>query len=75
MYKHEEFLEHYHKRSNAETTFHMIKTKFRDSLRSKSKTAQVNELLCKVLSHNICVIIQEMNELGIKGEFVFVKEE
>ena len=75
MYKHEEFLEHYHKRSNAETTFHMIKTKFRDSLRSKSKTAQVNELLCKVLSHNICVIIQEMNELGIKGEFVVVKEE
>ena len=23
-----EFLEHYHKRSNAETTFHMIKSKF-----------------------------------------------
>ena len=70
MYKHEEFLEHYHKRSNAETTFHMIKTKFRDSLRSKSKTAQINELLCKVLAHNICVVIQEMNELGIKGEFM-----
>jgi len=70
MYKHEEFLQHYHKRSNAETVFYMIKTKFKDNLRSKSKTAQINELLCKVLCHNICCVIQEISELGIKGEFV-----
>ena len=69
MYKHEEFLEHYHKRSNSETCFHMIKTKFGDSLRSKSRTAQINELLCKILCHNICVVIQEINELGVKAEF------
>jgi hypothetical protein len=49
----------------------MIKTKFKDNLRSKSKTAQVNELFCKILCHNICVVIQEINELGLKGEFVF----
>jgi len=70
MYKHEEFMEHYHKRSNAETVFHMIKTKFKDNLRSKDRTAQTNELLLKILCHNICVVIQEMNELGIKGEFI-----
>ena len=70
MYKHDEFLEHYHKRSNIETTFHMIKTKFKDNLRSKSKTAQINELLCKVLAHNICVVIQEVNELGLSSEFI-----
>jgi len=70
LYKNEEFLEHYHKRSNAETVFHMIKTKFKDNLRSKSKFAQINELLCKVLCHNICVVIQEMIELGIRGKFV-----
>jgi len=70
LYKHDEFLEHYHKRSNSETVFHMIKSKFRDNLRSKSKTAQVNELLLKILCHNICCVIQEMNELKIKGEFV-----
>jgi len=70
IYKHDEFLKHYHKRSNAETCFHMIKTKFKDNLRSKSKTAQVNELLLKILCHNICVVIQEINELGVKGEFV-----
>lgn len=71
MYKHDEFLQHYHKRSNVETTFHMIKTKFKDNLRSKTKTAQINELLCKILCHNICVVIQEVNELGLKGEFIF----
>lgn len=32
IYKHDEFLEHYHKRSNAETVFHMIKTKFKDNI-------------------------------------------
>ena len=48
----------------------MIKTKFKDSLRSKTKTAQVNELLLKILCHNICVVIQEINELGLKGKFV-----
>ncbi len=30
-----EFLQHYHKRSNVETTFHMIKSKFGQRLRSK----------------------------------------
>lgn len=70
MYKHDEFLEHYHKRSNAETVFHSIKTKFKDNLRSKDKTAQVNELLLKILCYNITVVIQEISTLGIKGEFV-----
>ncbi len=74
MYKHDEFMKAYHKRSNVETCFHMIKTKFRDNVRSKTKTAQINELLCKVLAHNICVVIQEINELGLKGEFVVENE-
>jgi transposase len=68
-FRNEEFLEHYHKRSNAETTFHMIKSKFGDSVRSKTETAQVNEVLLKVLCHNICVVIQEMFELGIEPSF------
>lgn len=69
MYKHEEFLEHYHKRSNSETIFHMIKTKFGDDIKSKKETAQINELLVKVLCHNVCCVIQEINELGVKAEF------
>lgn len=65
----EEFLTHYHKRSNVETTFHMIKSKFGQRLRSRTLTAQVNEALCKVLCHNLCVIIQSVHELGIDVDF------
>src|SRR5215208_2369717 len=64
-----EFLQHYHKRSNVETTFHMIKSKFGQRLRSKSLTAQINEALCKVLCHNLCVLIQAIHELGIEASF------
>ena len=63
------FLEHYHKRSNAESTFSMIKMKFGGSVRSKSPVAQVNEVLCKVLCHNICVLIQSIYELGLEPTF------
>jgi transposase len=65
----EKFMASYHKRSNVETTFHMIKSKFGDSLRSKTKTAQINEALCKVLCHNICCLIQSMFELNLKPKF------
>jgi len=68
-YNQERFMQSYHKRSNVETTFHMIKSKFGDSLRSKTKTAQINEALCKVLCHNICCLIQSMFELGLKPKF------
>jgi transposase len=63
------FLQQYHKRSNVESTFSMIKAKFGDSLRSKTKTAQTNEALCKVLCHNICCLIQSIFELGIDPTF------
>lgn len=60
-----EFLDHYHKRSNVETVFSMIKGKFGDAVRSKSDGGMVNEVLAKVLCHNICVLIQSIHELGI----------
>lgn len=69
MHKRDAFLGHYHKRSNIETAYSMIKGKFGSHLRSKSDTGQVNECLCKVLCHNICVLIQEMHELGIEPAF------
>jgi len=65
----EAFLQHYHKRSNVETTFSMIKAKFGASVRAKTPTAQVNEVLCKVLCHNICVLIQSIYELGLEPTF------
>lgn len=65
----EEFLVHYHRRSNVETTFSMIKAKFGERLRCKTETAQVNEALTKVLCHNLCVVIQSMYELGVEPQF------
>jgi len=65
----EAFLQHYHKRSNVETVFSMIKAKFGGSVRAKSPTAQVNEVLCKVLCHNICCLIMSIFELGLEPTF------
>lgn len=64
-----DFLAHYHKRSNVESTFSMIKAKFRDHVRSKTDAAMVNEVLCKIICHNICCLIQESHELGIDTVF------
>ena len=69
MKKREEFLMHYHKRSNVESTFNMLKRKFGDHLRSKNETSQNNEILAKCLAHNLCVLIQESLELGIELDF------
>ena len=63
-------MEHYHKRSNIESAYFMTKGKFGDSVRSKSEAGRVNEVLCKVLCHNICVLIQAINELDIEPVFV-----
>ena len=65
MFRRDEFVQHYHKRSNVESTFSMMKRKFGDGLRSKTDTAMVNETLCKVLYHNLVVLIHETRELGI----------
>lgn len=64
-----QFMNHYHKRSNVETVFSMIKGKFGERLKSKTEKAQINELLCKILCHNICCVIQSIYELGIETEF------
>lgn len=69
QFRRDEFLSHYHKRSNVESTFSMIKAKFRDHVRSKTDVAMVNEVLCKILCHNICCLIQESYELGIETDF------
>jgi hypothetical protein len=42
----QEFLQHYHKRSNVESTFSLIKAKFRDHVRSKTDVAMTSKVLC-----------------------------
>ena len=68
MLNREVFMKHYHKRSNAESAF-AIKGKFGDSVKSKSDTGQVNEVLAKVLCHNVCVLCQAIHEQGIELTF------
>ncbi len=61
----EEFSAHYHKRSNVESTFSMVKNKYGASVRSRTPVAQVNEVLLKFLCHNISVLIHASYELGM----------
>ncbi len=69
LYRKHEYMERYNKRNNVETTFWMIKSKFGGRVRSKTWHAKVNEALCKVLCHNIYVLIHSMYELGIDPTF------
>jgi transposase len=75
QFKRDEYLAHYHKRSNVESTFSMMKRKHGDSIRSLTEAAMTNEVLCKVLCHNLCVLIQEEAELGIRPDFTTEKAE
>ncbi len=68
-FKQDEFAKHYHRRSNVESTFSMMKRKFGGSVRSKLPVAQFNEVLCKVLCHNLSVLVHEMHELGVEPIF------
>jgi hypothetical protein len=47
----------------------MIKARFGERLRSKTRTAQVNELLLKVLCNNLCMIVQCVFKMGIEPVF------
>ncbi len=69
QYKQEEYMNHYHKRSNVESTFSMMKREFGDAVRCKSDVAMVNEVLRKLLAHNLCVLNQEECELGTEAMF------
>lgn len=70
----EQFDAKYHARSNSETCFHMVKARFGERLFTKNLTASINEILIRVLCHNICVLIQESFESGIKIDFTACRE-
>jgi transposase len=68
-FKRDEFLAHYHKRSNVESAFSSIKRKFGETIRSRTEIAQINEVLLKVLAHNIVCLVHSIHELGIDPMF------
>lgn len=69
QFRRDDFLKHYHKRSNAESTFSMMKAKFGDAVRSRTDSAMRNEAALKVLCHNLVVVHQAVVELGIEPVF------
>ena len=69
QFKRDEFMARYHARSNVESTFSMLKAKFGDSVRSKTDVAMRNEVLAKILCHNICCLISAMYELNLDPIF------
>ncbi len=68
-YNREEFLRKYHKRSNVETVFHMIKSRFGERVLAKSFAGQVNEVYLKALLHNTSVLVSCIYELGLEPVF------
>ena len=46
-----------------------VMRKFGDTVRSKTDTTIKNEVLAKILCHNVVVVIHEMHELGIDPTF------
>ena len=68
-YQREDYLRHYHRRSNVETAFSMMKAKFGGDVKAKTPTAQVNEVLAKILCHNVSAVIRAYYELGVEPTF------
>ena len=68
-FRREDFLQHYHKRSNVESVFSAVKRKFGDSVMSRTDAAMRNEVLCKCLCQNLTCLIQEQETLGIAPVF------
>lgn len=47
----------------------MIKRKFGDSVKAKNEQAMKSEVLAKFVCHNLCCLIQSMEEFGIDPNF------
>lgn len=67
--KAEDFYKKYHHRSNAETVVSMLKRNFSGVLRCKLADAQVNEILCMCVLHNLQRIVHMVEEFGIEVSF------
>jgi len=72
LWKHQQmlFAQHYHRRSNVESTFSMIKRKFGDFCRSKLPQSQENEILCKIVCHNAVVLAEALLSYDLRKGFM-----
>jgi transposase len=65
----DEFLKHYHRRSNVESTFSALKRLVGTSIRAKTEAAQRNEVLMMCLVYNLTRVVHAIHELGIDPSF------
>lgn len=63
------YRQHYHRRSNVETVFSMVKAKFGERLKSRTLTAQYNEVLLRFLAHNLACTAMAIHTLGLTPKF------
>ena len=68
------FMKKYHLRSNAESGFHMIKSRFGDLTQMKNEISAKNDVLVKILCHNLCVLVQELILLNVDVNFAQFKD-
>jgi hypothetical protein len=52
-----------------ETVFSMVKMRLGEFLKCKTFDSQRSELMMKFICHNICCLVQEMFERGVKIDF------
>jgi transposase len=67
--KADEFLRSYHRRSNVESAIGSIKARCGGLVRSKIAAAQCNEVLAKVLLHNLACVVHAIEKYGIGVAF------
>jgi transposase len=65
----ERFMPHYHRRSNVETVFAMMKARFGAAVASRLPTAQINEVLAMCVAHNLCCLVKAIFTAGIAPTF------
>jgi transposase len=65
----ERFLTHYHRRSNVETVFAMVKARFGSSVASRLPTARTNEILARCVAHNLCCLVKAIFTAGLAPTF------
>lgn len=65
----EDYLHHYHRRSNIESVFSSVKRLFGDFVRSKGDVAMKNEALAKLLAYNITLLVHAIYELNLEPRF------
>lgn len=70
-----EWREMVNRQNHAESTFSQIKRKFGEKIFNKSEVGQTNEILCKILCHNLCVLIYWLYEFGVEGMLGEIKPE